>query len=485
MTAAKQANILVVEDNYEICQLIQEILKEKNYDVTLARNTKTAIEAAEKVRPNVIILDIWLEKNHLDGIGLLKKLKQMSPDVPIIMMSGHANVELAATTIKLGAYDFIEKPFKTEKLLIVVQRALEAKELQDINLFLQNSSTVKSIFRLSHGPSKVAQKLKQDIKALANSNCRVIISGENGSQPVQIAKEIHDLSNRSQKPFITLSGACGGNYDSINTILFGNDSEQSLFEMASGGTLILENLHTIPLILQSRILDALQKESVTRNHKVIRFDTRIIATFEMKEGEVSDFIQQKSLNEMLYHRLNVKKLELTPLRNRIDDIVPLFALALQSNLDRNIKLSVDSLKYALTAYNWPCNTEELCHAAEYTLIRSKIEESDHLNLDMLHPNILGSVKNDFGNFANINAYLEKDYKSAKRLFDIQYIKAQLHRFSNNVAKTARFMGVDRAALYRKIRSLLGIQGGDKKLSQLINREKNSPEMKEDLTEDFT
>jgi two-component system nitrogen regulation response regulator NtrX len=485
MTAPKQANILVVDDNYNICESLQIILKDKGYDVTLANNTRTALEAAEKVRPNVIILDMWLENNPLDGLGLLKRFRQMAPDVPIIMTSGHAGVELAANTIKLGAYDFIEKPYKMEKLLIVLQRALETKELQDINLFLQSNATLKSLFRLSHGPSKVAQKLKQDIKALANSNCRVIISGENGSQPSHIAKEIHDLSARSQKPFITLSGACGGHYDNINSLLFGNDSEQSLFEMANGGTLVLENLHTIPLAVQSRILDALQKESVTRKNKVIRFDTRIMATFEIKEGEVSDFIRQRLLNEMLYHRLNVKKLELAPLRNRIDDIVPLFTLALQSNLDRNIKLNTDNLKYALTAYSWPCNSEELCHAAEYSLIRAKIEDSDHLTLEMLHPNILGSVKNDFGNFANINAYLEKDYKSAKRLFDIQYIKAQLHRFSNNVAKTARFMGVDRAALYRKIRSLLGIQGGDKKLAQLINREKNSSEVKEDITEDFT
>jgi two-component system nitrogen regulation response regulator NtrX len=485
MTAAKQAHILVVEDNYEICQLIQEILKEKNYDVTLARNTKTALEAAEKIRPNVIILDIWLEKNHLDGIGLLKKLKQIFPDVPIIMISGHANVELAASTIKFGAYDFIEKPFKTEKLLIVVQRALETKELQDINLFLQHNPSVNSTFRLSHGPSKIAQKLKQDIKSLANSNCRIIISGELGSQPSQVAKEIHDLSSRSQKPFITLSGACAGNYDSINLTLFGNDSEQSLFEMASGGTLVLENLHTIPMAVQSRILDALQKESVTRHNKVIRFDTRIIATFEKKEGEVSDFINQRVLNEMLYHRLNVKRLELAPLRSRIDDIVPLFSSVLISHLDRNVKVNIDSLKYALTAYNWPCNSEELCNAAEYSLIMAKNSDTENLTLEMLHPNILGCVKDDFGNFANINAYLEKDYKSAKKLFDIQYIKAQLHRFSNNVAKTARFMGVDRAALYRKIRSLLGIQGGDKKLAQLINREKNVSEVKEEASEDFT
>lgn len=464
--------VLVVEDNYDICEMIKDILGEQGYNVTIARNTKTALEAAEKIKPHLIILDIWLEGNHLDGIGLLKKLKQMFNEVPIIMISGHANVELAASTIRFGAYDFIEKPFKTEKLLIVVKRALEARDLIEINTYLQHNPGLGLSYKISSGQSKAAQKLRQEIKAIANSNCRIIISGEIGTQPSLVAKEIHENSPRSQKPFITLSTTCNGNYDELNRIICGTDNEQSIFERASGGTLVLENLHTIPLNIQSRILDALQRDSITRNEKTIKFDVRVIGTFEVeKDAEVVDFVKSRLLNEMLYHRLNVKNLQIPSLRSRVDDIIHLFTLAIKSQLDKFSKINIECLKHALTSYNWPCNTQELCNTAEYTLIMMKMTNSGTITIDMLHPNILGIVKSDFASFANITEYLDKDYKSAKRHFDIEYIKAQLRRFSNNVAKTARFMGVDRAALYRKIRSLLGLQkSGDKKIVHLINKE---------------
>ena len=465
-------DVLVVEDNYEICEIIKEILGEQGYNVNIARNTRTALEAAAKIKPHLIILDIWLEGNHLDGIGLLKKLKQMFHDVPIIMISGHANNELAASTIKLGAYDFIDKPFKTERLLLLVKRALEAKDLMEINSYLQHNTHNNNIYKISSGTSRAAQKLRQEIKALANSNCRIIITGEIGSQPSHIAKEIHEISPRAQKPFINLSNACNGEFEDLQRIICGSESEQSIFERANGGTIVLENLHTVPLNIQTRILDALQKEAITRGGKSIKFDVRVIGTFEVEsESKVIDFIQKRLLNEMLYHRLNVKNLQVPTLRSRVDDIVHLFVLATQTQLDRFSKINVDCLKHALTSYTWPCNTQELYNTAEYTLIMLKMSNTDNITIDMLHPSILGIVKTDFASFANITEYLDKDYKSAKRHFDMEYIKAQLRRFSNNVAKTARFMGVDRAALYRKIRSLLGLQkSNDKKIVHLISKE---------------
>lgn len=463
-------DVLVVEDNYEICEMMREILKEHGYNVTVARNTRTALEALEKVRPHVIILDIWLEGNHLDGIGLLKKMKQMFTDVPVIMISGHANVELAASTIRFGAYDFIEKPFKTEKLLIVVKRALEAKELVEINAYLQHNTSNSSIFRISHGVSKAAQKLRAEIKSLASSNCRVIITGEIGSQPTYVAKEIHENSQRAQKPFISLSSFLNGEYENAQHIIFGTENDQSLFERANGGTLVLENLQTMPLTMQSKMLDALQKDCLVRGNKVIKFDVRIIATFELNnDSNVTDFVSRRLLHEMLFHRLNVKGLQVPSLRTRVDDILHLFTLAAKMHTDKSMKMDFASVKHALTSYIWPCNTQELCNAAEYTMIMSKINDETHMSINMLHPSILGSLKTDFASFANISEYLDKDYKNAKKHFDIEYIKAQLRRFSNNVAKTARFMGVDRAALYRKIRALLGIpKAGDKKIAYLIN-----------------
>jgi len=460
--------ILVVENNYEICEIMRDILSEQGYNVTIAKNTKTAIEAAEKMRPHLIILDIWLEGNHLDGIGLLKKMKQMFSDVPIVMISGHANVELAASTIRFGAYDFIEKPFKTDKLLLVVKRALEKRDLIEINSYLQHNPYNASVFKVSSGVSKAAQKLRNEIKTIAASNCRMIISGEIGSQTAHIAREIHDQSSRSHQPIINLNTILNPDIEDISTVIFGNDRELSLFERANGGTLVFENIHTLSHTIQSKLLDALQKECITRHNKVIKFDIRVIGTLEAN-CDVSDFIKRKILNEMLYHRLNVKSLAVPPLNSRIDDIFELFSLAASHYMHRNTNINLNVLKHALISYNWPCNTQELCNAAEYFSMNAAIQNADVASVEMLNGNIVNALKTDFASFANVAGYLDMDYKSAKRHFDIEYIKAQLRRFSNNVAKTARFMGVDRAALYRKIRSLMGINKiGEKKIIELIN-----------------
>lgn len=462
--------ILVVEDNYEICEMMRDILGEQGYNVTVAKNTRTAMEAVEKIRPHLIILDIWLEGNHLDGIGLLKKMKQMFHDVPIVMISGHANVELAASTIRFGAYDFIEKPFKTEKLLIVVKRALERKDLLEINSYLQHNPYNTSIFQVSSGTSKAAQKLRSEIKSIAASNCRLIISGGIGSQTAHIAREIHTTSSRANQPILSLNSILHNDIDDINTVIFGNDNVQSLFERANGGTLVLENIHSMSHTIQSKLLDALQKECITRNNKVIKFDVRVIGTFE-SNYDVTEFVKKKMVNEMLYHRLNVKNLTIPPLKSRVDDIIDLFKLAAVHYMDRNSNIDLGPLKHALTSYTWPCNTQELCNTAEYFAMNVKAQNADIASIEMLNGNIINSLKTDFASFVNISEYLDKDYKNAKRHFDIEYIKAQLRRFSNNVAKTARFMGVDRAALYRKIRSLIGIpKVNEKKIVELINND---------------
>ncbi len=465
-------DILVVEDDQDISYMIKEILVEQGYNVNIAANTSAALEVAAKIKPHLIILDIWLGNKQLDGLGLLKIFKPMFLDVPIIMISGHANNETAAHTIKLGAYDYMDKPFKAERLLLLVKRALERKDLLETNSYLQNNTYINKVYRVSSGDSRAAQKLRQDIKALANSNCRIIITGEVGAQTAHIAKEIHDNSPRAQKPFLNLTTVCNGNFDDLQKVICGSELEQSIFERANGGTIVLENLHTVPLNMQTRILDALQKESIIRGGKAIKFDVRVIGTFEVEaEFQAIDFIQKRLLNEMLYHRLNVKSLQVPTLRSRVDDIAHLFVLAIQMQLDKFSKTNIDCLKHALTSYTWPCNTQELYNTADYTLIMLKMSNADSITIDMLHPNILGIVKTDFASFANITEYLDKDYKSAKKHFDIEYIKAQLRRFSNNVAKTARFMGVDRAALYRKIRSLLGLQkSNNKKIVHLISKE---------------
>lgn len=473
-------DILVIEDSHHISDMIREILTEQGYNITVACNTTAAFNAITKIRPHLIILDIWLDGNHLDGLGLLKHLKRMMNDVPIIMISGHANVELAANTIRLGAYDFIEKPFNSEKLIVVVKRALETRDLVEINAYLQNPNNSTSIFRVSSGVSKPSHKLRHEIKILSQSNCRVILSGEPGSQPAHVAREIHEQSNRSRKPFLTLSNVSNGDYENILNVITGSDTEQSIFERANGGTLVFENLHTLPLHVQSKILDALQKDCIHRAGKQIKFDVRVMGAFEVKNDvKVIDFVQKRVLNEMLYHRLNVKSMTVPSLKNRIDDVVHLFGLAAKSYLNHATQIDVTPLKHALTSYTWPCNTQELCNAAEYAVMMSKLATSNGITIEMLPQHILGVLRTDFATFANITEYLDKDYKSAKKHFDMEYIKAQLRRFSNNVAKTARFMGVDRAALYRKIRSLVGNQKtGDMKIVHLINRDYSQQEDEE-------
>ncbi len=476
-------DILIVDDNYEICEFVKDVLDEEGYNVAVAYNTKMALESVVKMCPDLIILDMWLEGNHMDGIGLLKKLKQMFPDVPIIMISGHANVELAASTMKLGAYDFIEKPFKTEKLLIVVKRAIETSDLLEVNSYLQQNAG-GSMQKVCLGSSKNAQKLRHEIRSVADSNCRLIITGEYGSQLSQVAKEIHDASHRASKPFISLNTFCT-NSNNIYEAINGSDDVQSIFERANGGTIVLENLHTIPLMLQNKILDVLQKESITRAGKNIKLDVRLIGAFELNDeiDDIEQLVSHKLLNEVLYHRLNIKRISVPPLRQRIDDIMVLFTHGINILNNHLAPITIhDKLHHILISYDWPGNTYELYHVAEYMVMMARLNKSTVVSMDTLPQHILNQIKEDFGALDNITKFLDKDYKSARKHFDMEYINAQLRKFSNNVARTARFMGVDRAALYRKIRAL-SVQKINKSLRKRMAKKVYIVNSKENIHEE--
>ena len=449
--------ILVIDDNYDIRFLICGILKEKDFIVRSAANFSQAMTEINKKLPDLAIVDIKLEKDDKAGINILKHIVKLNKSTPVIMISGHANVQLAVEAIRLGAYEFIEKPFSTEKILNYVNRALESSTLKE-EIKSQESKLFHSFDFI--GQSVQIEKIKKDIEKLSNVASRVLITGQTGTGKELLARKIHKNSEKSKYPFVVLNASILKEKNYMKE-LFGEDLEaetfsQGILEKANMGTLLIDEVSEIPLEIQANILRVLidQKFRRVNGTKDIRVNIRIISS----SSKDLEFLVSKGLfREDLFHRLNVVPIKLPPLNTRTEDI-PLLVNYFKkkiSEINGIPEANIDPDSEHLINYNWPGNIRELRNIIERVSILASNESKNSVNnilKDILNENQNNKTNNDF-----LNNAMSFPLKEAREVFEKNYLEKQLKKNYGNIAKTADNIGMERSALHRKLK-LLGIKG---------------------------
>ena len=449
--------ILVIDDQPDIRLLVSNILKDQNYIVRTAANYDQAVFEINKKLPDLAIVDIKLDKPDKDGIDLLKLITKKNKLVPVIMISGHATVKIALDAIRIGAYEFIEKPFSREKILNYINRALETFKLKQEKEVFENK-LFHSFELIGKSPSRI--KVKKIIEKLATSDSRVLIYGPTGTGKELVARKIHKNSIRSKEPFIIVNAALLKE-NTYEKELFGEELEDGnvsfgALERANKGTLLLDEVSEIPYETQANILRVLidQKFRRLNGTKDINVNIRLISS---TSKNLNDLVKLDKFREDLYHRLNVMPIELTPLNSRTEDIPLLvdYFIKKLSEINGVQQPKIDFKNDNFYTYNWPGNVRELRNLVERITILSTNESEENINKlieDILKP---ASSLNDESNF--IEKSFTSPLKEAREHFEKEYLITQLKKNHGNISKTADFIGMERSALHRKLKSL-GIKG---------------------------
>ena len=442
--------ILVIDDNPDIRFLICNILKEKNYIVRSAANYDQAEKEIKKKLPDLAIIDIKLDKSDKDGIDLLKLIMSIEKQTPIIMISGHASVQIAVEAIRLGAYEFIEKPFSTQKIINYVNRGLESASLKKEKEIIEN--------KLFHsfdliGSSSSITKTRKTIDKLSNSDSRVLIFGPTGSGKELVARKIHKYSNRSSKPFIVLNAALLKE-KTYERELFGEEFKDGnvsfgALERANKGTLMIDEVSEIPLETQVNVLRVLidQKFKRINGKKEINVNIRIISS---TSKNLLESVNLGKFREDLFHRLNVMPIELNSLKERTEDIPLLIDYFKKkiSELNGVNEANIDTKNNELFTYDWPGNVRELRNLIERVAILSQKSDENKI-MNIIKESL---TKNENDNFS-VEDTLSVPLREARENFEKEYLTTQLKKFGGNISKTAKFVGMERSALHRKLKQL--------------------------------
>ncbi len=449
--------ILVVDDNSDIRFLICNILKEKDYSVRSAANYDQAVFEIKKKTPDLAIIDIKLDKGDRDGIDLLKLLIKINKNIPVIMISGHANVQVAVDAIRIGAYEFVEKPFSSEKILNYVKRGLESLSLKDERENLEGKLFHSFDFI---GKSALILKVKKIIEKLSSADSRVLITGPTGSGKELVARKIHKNSSRSKHPFIVLNAALlkEKRYEKE---LFGEEYEDGLvsygiLEKANKGTLLIDEVSEVPLETQASILRVLidQKFKRVNGSKDINVNIRIISS---SSKDLNHLVANGDFREDLFHRLNVVPINIPSLQERTEDIpllVDYFKKKL-SEINGVPEANIDSSNDLLFTYDWPGNIRELRNLIERITILSVNENQSNIN--KILNDILTQSSSSNLSTNDLNNAMSFPLKEAREKFEKKYLLNQLQKNHGNISKTAEHIGMERSALHRKLKSL-GIKG---------------------------
>ncbi len=449
-----KAEILIIDDNPDIRHILKDIIEDSGFKTRIAANYNQALTEIDKKLPDVAIIDVKLDKGDNDGIELLSHIKKINPDIPVIIISGHANIEMAIKSLQSGAFEFIEKPFDKDRLINFVNRAVENFRLKNENKNLQ--SRLFQSFELI-GKSDNIEIIKDQINRLSNTESRVLIYGPTGSGKELIARKIHNQSKRSTNPFIIINAALL-DVEKYEVELFGEERDDGTIsygalEKATGGTLLIDQVSEIPLETQSKILRVLtdQKFRRTNGNHDVNVNVRIICS---TIKDIREEIHLGNFREDLFHRLNVIQVKVEPLSKKIEDIPLLIEYFSKIISDAyNIKkLELNTYINYLNNYNWPGNIRELRNLIERIAILSPGNSSDKiLNI------IKESIKQRENDVFDVNDTLSVPLKEARVNFEKEYLTTQLKKFGGNITKTSRFVGMERSALYRKLK-LLGVKG---------------------------
>ena len=445
--------ILIVDDNPDIRNILNELISDLGFQTRVAANYQQALAEIDKKLPDVAVLDVKLSNTeNNEGLKLLDHIKNKDKDIPVIIISGHANIEMAVDSLRLGAFEFIQKPFDKSRLTNFINRAIEhhhlKKENKSLNEKLFNSFEIV-------GCSKNIINIKDQIKHLATSDSRIFITGPIGSGKELIARKIHLISNRKNKPFVIINGALL-NSEKYERELFGEEfTDGSIvygaLEKSSGGILLIDEVTEIPLETQSKILRVLidQKFKRINSKHEINVDVRVICS---TNKDLIREINEGNFREDLFHRLNVFNIKLEPLNKRTSDIPILFQYFMEkiSKIYNIKKIEIEDYNFLLN-YDWPGNVRELRNLVERIIILSPGQNQDKIN-EIIKESLSKPSSNDF----NISENLSFTLREARENFERKYLSSQLKKFSGNISKTAKFVGMERSALHRKLK-LLGIK----------------------------
>jgi two-component system nitrogen regulation response regulator NtrX len=452
--------VLVVDDEADIRELVSGVLEDEGYAVRTAADSTSALDAVEERRPSMVLLDVWLQGSRLDGLQLLQEIKRRDSTIPILMISGHGNLDTAVAAVREGAIDFIEKPFEAERLIYLVDRATETERLRRENATLRLQMGQEDQL---HGSSIAINTVRATLKRVSPTGSRVLISGPPGVGKEIAARMIHQWSPRAKAPFIVLSAAMMSP-ERVEEELFGTEADGTmrpgLLEHAHGGSLFLDEIADMPLTTQAKILRVLTDQSYTRvgGQRPIKVDVRVLSA---TSRNLQEEIAAGRFREDLFYRLNVVPVRLPALRERREDIPELVShfLARFAAERRTAppRISEEAMA-ALQAHDWPGNVRQLRNIIERTLILAPGDRASCIEVDLLPPEILDN-QNAMGAGSTAMAIMGSPLREARESFEREYLKIQIRRFSGNISRTASFIGMERSALHRKLKAL-GI--GDKR-----------------------
>ena len=451
-------DILIIDDEADIRSLIAGILEDEGYATRQAGNAEAAIQSMRARRPTLVVLDIWLQGSHLDGLEVLELFLKDHPDLPVVMISGHGNIETAVQAIKQGAYDYIEKPFKADRLLLVLERAIEASRLKRENQELRlRTGRADDLI----GVSSALNQARQAIDRAAPTNSRVLISGPAGTGKEVAARMLHARSARRDGPFESVNCAAL-DPATIEEQLFGGASNNGigLFERANGGTLLLDEVAEMPLEVQGRLVRALQEQAIERpGGERVPLDVRVVAT---TNHHLELEITEGAFREDLFYRLNVVGIKIPPLRDRREDIPVLahhFHQLVSAQAGVTPRPMGEDLMAALQAYDWPGNIRQLRNVMEWLVIMAPGDAQDLLRAEMLPPEVISDAS-EVLRWEKSSEIMSLPLREAREVFERDYLVAQVNRFAGNISRTAAFIGMERSALHRKLK-LLGVNTDDK------------------------
>ena len=458
-------SVLVVDDEQVVLDSVSDILEDEGFRIIQAISGKSCLDEMSRSLPDIVLLDIWMPE--MDGLAVLEKIKDSWPDIPVIIMSGHGNVETAVKATRLGAYDFIEKPLSYDSLVLSIQNAIKYHELQNENVLLREKAARASARRELTGKSPAMEGLMEQIKIVAPTDAWVLIHGENGTGKELVAQAIHRLSNRNHKPLVEVNCAAIPE-ELIESEMFGHEKgaftgasamKRGKFDLANGGILFLDEIGDMSLNTQAKVLRILQEQRFERvgGSRTISVDVRIIAA---TNKDLEEEIRQGNFREDLYFRLNVIPIEVPPLRERKEDIPLLVEEFLQefaSGFARGKKKKLSPMVIKrLQEYDWPGNVRELRNLVERLIILSR---GDVIEISDLPPSIKNSRMNEDTPQGQSDLTAEpsfmkcSDFKKARSMFEKAYLQNYLRKNEGNIKRTAEEIGIERRHLYRKINSL--------------------------------
>ncbi len=450
------SDILIIDDEADIRELVAGILSDEGHGTRVGKNANEALAAIELRRPQLIFLDIWLQGSTLDGLQLLELIKSSHPMVPVVMISGHGNIETAVAAIKLGAYDFIEKPFKADRLVLVAERALETSRLKrEVSELRSRVGQAEGLV----GKSGAVNQLRSLIERVAPANSRILISGAPGSGKEIVARAIHSASIRTNGPFVILSAATL-TPETVERELFGSEPGEGrlhkvgALEEAHTGTLYLDEVGEMPKETQAKILRVLVDQSFLRlgGTNRVQVDVRIVAS---TSRDLIPAISEGKFREDLYHRLSVVPIRVPSLSERredIPDLIDVFMEQMSQNAGLPKRKISDEAMAVLQTHDWPGNLRQLRNNIERLMILITADPDAEVTAEML-PKEIGTLVPSTPNGSGGERIMNMALREARELFEREYLVAQINRFSGNISRTAEFIGMERSALHRKLRSL--------------------------------